>query len=115
MSFPKRGGAARDRRTGSYVRVAEEGMGGGTWMVRPVYKSDGYWVETKDLDHAADPHDWKAREGWLILLVLVVQAWLSWGMWTTSAGDPVDRVWLVVLASCTTMNLLLRWTRLYRP
>lgn len=88
MTFPKRGGFARDTRTGQYVRVTEEGMDGESWRVRPVYKSDGYWADRKHLDPARDPHAWGGRELFKFLIVLTATVWIggSAGYSMRSAG-----------------------------
>lgn len=114
MTFPKRGGYARDRRTGTYVKISETGPGPRSdWLVRPVYKSDGYWVAATDLEPARDPHAWTgAAAVWRLALVLVLQAWLSWGMWASTTGDPVGRVSVVTLATVSTARMLASLTGL---
>lgn len=118
MTFPKRGGFARDTRTGQYVRVTEEGMGGESWMVQTVYKSDGYWVDQKHLDPARDPHAWGGRELFKLLVVLAVTAWVggSAGYAMRSAG--MDWQGVIIYATAVglfTGSCLLGATGLRRP
>lgn len=109
---PKRGGFAKDRRTGQTVRVKE--TGGTDVLVRPAYKSDGFWVPKADLVPAQDPHRWTGMHLLGFLLVLLVQGVVSWGFWLTTAGDPFNRAVLVFTASLTTLGYLARWTGLLR-
>ena len=118
MSFPKRGGHAVDKRTGAWVRVAEEGMGGDTFMVRPVYKSDGYWVRRTDLTTGRDPHIWTGRHLVGLLVVLAVTGVLAWGMY----GDLADHgfaPWEALLHTLPSVACALvvlpRWLGLTRP
>lgn len=55
----KRGSFVKDRRTGAVVKVSE--IGGRDVLVRPAYKSDGYWVGPEHLDRAKDPHELTGR------------------------------------------------------
>lgn len=64
----KRGGFVKDTRTGQVVRVAE--TGGRDLLVKPAYKTDGYWVSASDLEAASDPHAWGWKQLLLQLLVL---------------------------------------------
>lgn len=80
----KRGGFARDRRTGQIVRVKEQG--GSHWLVHPAYKSDGYWTETENLDVATNPHRYS---GWHLLLMLGslgIAVGTGWGLYQDLAG-----------------------------
>ena len=74
MSFPQRGAFARDKRTGTVVRIAEEGMDGKTWMVRTAYKSDGYWTASADLEPARDPHALRPRDLWKVAVLVFAVA-----------------------------------------
>jgi len=76
----KRGAFAKDTRTGQVVKVAE--AGGRDVMVRPAYKSDGYWVSREQLDPAQDPHEWTWKTLFLFLVSLAMAAGSSYGMWT---------------------------------
>lgn len=75
MTFPQRGGHARDKRTGAYVYVAEAGADGASWLVRTVYKSDGYWAASADLEPSADPHAWTIRHLWRLVVVFLAAVW----------------------------------------
>jgi hypothetical protein len=66
----KRGGFAKDTRTGAIVKVTEKG--GRDWMVKPAYKSDGYWTAPENLVPAKDPHEPGA--GWLFAFLFSVVA-----------------------------------------
>lgn len=109
---PKRGGFAKDQRTGQIVRVKE--MSGTDALVRPAYKSDGFWVPKADLRPVRDPHEWTGLHLLGFLLVLLAQGLVSWGFWLTTAGDPFNRAVLVFTASLTTVSFLARWTGLLR-
>lgn len=85
MSGLKRGGYARDRRIGTYVRIAEQGMDGASWMVRPAYRSDGYWAATADLEPSADPHAWTGREMVKFVVCVAVSMLCAWGVATRMA------------------------------
>jgi hypothetical protein len=69
IAHVRRGGFARDKRTGAVVKVAEKG--GRDWMVRPAYKSDGYWTGPENLTPVPDPH---ALVGWTLVRFFVVLA-----------------------------------------
>jgi hypothetical protein len=85
----KRGGFAKDNRTGQIVRVKE--IGGTDVMIRTAYKSDAYWVQKTDLVPVPDPHAWKGGELAKFLLLLVFMAGVGWGGW--AALDGVDDAW----------------------
>lgn len=74
----KRGGFARDARTGQIVRIAE--VGGRDWMVRTAYKSDGYWADSSHLVPVQDPHIWTGKD--LVLLVVMIML-AGWGAYST--------------------------------
>lgn len=73
----KRGGFARDRRTGAVVKVAEQG--GRDWMVKPAYKTDGYWAAPADLVPVRDPHEWGWKQAVALLFALLAGAWVAYG------------------------------------
>lgn len=72
----KRGGFAKDRRTGAVVKVAEKG--GRDWMVRPAYKSDGYWTAPENLVPIGDPHAWTGRQAFWTLVALLVSSGVAY-------------------------------------
>jgi hypothetical protein len=81
MTFPKRGGFAKDTRTGLTVKIHEESESpeGSTWMVRVVHKSDGYWVSSANLRPAKNPYDWNRTQWMMLLVVLAVSAFAGYG------------------------------------
>lgn len=116
MSFPKRGGHAVDKRTGAWVKVAEEGLDD-TFMVRPVYKSDGYWVRRADLTTGRDPHAWTGRHLLGVLVVLAVTGVLAWSV-SNSLTDHGFTPWEALLhtlpdVACA-LIVLPRWLSLAR-
>lgn len=80
----KRGGFARDRRTGAVVKVAEKG--GRDWMVKPAYKTDGYWTAPENLVPARDPHEWTGRRWVGFLFGLAAGAVVAWHMYNDLTG-----------------------------
>lgn len=70
----KRGGYARDARTGQIVRIKE--WGGTDALVAPAYKSDGQWVNRSQLTPVRDPHEWTSKT-WLKFLVVLIIATLT--------------------------------------
>lgn len=80
----ERGGFAKDKRTGTVVKVAEKG--GRDWMVKPAYKSDGYWTAPDNLVWATDPHPANAK--WLIkfLLAMLAGAWIAYSGFNDMTG-----------------------------
>lgn len=84
----KRGGFAKDQRTGQVVKVAE--VGGRDYMVRPAYKSDGYWVAPEHLVPARDPHTWGVRHLLTALVVLAVAAWFAYGVFNDLTGHGIS-------------------------
>lgn len=90
----KRGGFARDRRTGMVYKIAE--IGGRDLMVKPAYKSDGVWVAPEHLTAAKDPHDWTGKHLLLALLALAVSAWIAYGNFQDLTGHGLgasDAIW----------------------
>lgn len=66
----RRGGFARDNRSGQIVKIKE--WGGTDSLVAPAYKSDRYWVDRRHLTAVEDPHAWT---GWtLVRLVMALVA-----------------------------------------
>jgi hypothetical protein len=117
MQSIRRGGFAQDKRTGQYVRVAEDGREAG-WMVRPVYKSDGYWVQAEDLEPASDPHPWSRRDLVKLLLIVVAMLWTGSGAVYTVHHAGLD--WVHALAygvssGLVTGSVLSLLSGLYRP
>lgn len=118
MSFPKRGGHAVDKRTGAWVKVAEEGMDGDTFRVRPVYKSDGYWVRRSDLTTGRDPHAWTGRHLVGLLALVAVAVLLPWGVardLTEHGYAPWEAAWYVMPYAALVLQVGSRWTGLIRP
>lgn len=117
MTFPARGALARDTRTGQVVRVHEEGRGRSDWMVRPVYKSDGYWTRSEHLEPARDPHAWTPASVWGSLAFLALEAVAAWHTWnvTDPAVGLYPRVVTVVMVVIGAAPTLLRGLGLYRP
>lgn len=81
---PKRGGFAKDRRTGQIVRVKE--IGGTDALVHPAYKSDGFWVQKTDLVPVPDPHEWKPRHLLVLLALLAFTAFVCTSAWIALDG-----------------------------
>lgn len=81
----KRGGFAKDRRTGMVYKIAE--IGGRDMMVRPAYKSDGVWVAPEHLQAVQDPHVWGTRQLLLTLVVLVVSGWTAYSVFQDLTGQ----------------------------
>lgn len=97
MTFPKRHAFATDRRTGQIVKVTEESPGGENWMVRTVYKTDGYWVRSADLEPAKDPHPWDRSRGILALVVLAVAVFSGYS--TASEISALGGSWVSVVST----------------
>lgn len=70
MADLRRGGYAKDARTGQVVRVKE--IGGTDVLVRTAYKSDGLWVLKDNLVPVRDPHEWTGSH--LVRLLVLVAA-----------------------------------------
>jgi hypothetical protein len=90
----KRGGFAKDRRTGMVYQITE--IGGRDMMVRPAYKSDGIWVAPEHLQAVQDPHTWTVRHLLLALLALAFSAWIAYGNFqdlTDHGLGASDAVW----------------------
>ena len=75
----KRGGFARDTRTNAIVKVTEKG--GRDWMVKPAYKTDGYWVGPEHLRAAQDPHIWTGSSFVKAFVCLAASLFSVWGPW----------------------------------
>lgn len=84
----KRGGFARDKRTGQVVKITEQG--GRDWMVKAAYKSDGYWVGPENLESTRDPHLWTGWHLVRFLAALGLALYCAYGMWTSLDGDPAS-------------------------
>lgn len=117
MSFPKRGGFAKDTRTGQAVRVTEESPGGEQWMVRPLYKTDGYWVARTHLEPGRDPHAW-TYPNWVLALLLFAISGVTGGLimnQISSLGGGLLLTMSVGLCTVSTvLSFLLKVTGLYR-
>ena len=77
----KRGGFARDNRTGQIVKIKE--WGGTDSLVTQAYKSDGFWVNRTHLTAVEDPHAWT---GWTLVRFLFSLA----GAFVATAGVYLD-------------------------
>jgi len=110
----KRGGFVRDRRTGAVVKVAESG--GRDILVRPAYRSDGYWAPPESLEPVQDPHMW----GWwhFAALFAVVAAGIGMGLITWAGLDGAQhegiRLTTALLVGATVTDRFARWVRLVR-
>lgn len=105
MTFPQRGAFARDKRTGALVRVTEEGMSGSDWMVRTVYKSDGYWAVSADLEPARDPHALRPRDLWKVAVLVALVALVTRGTVITLLDARVN-VWdTTVYSACVAVTV----------
>lgn len=118
MSTPttvKRGGFARDIRTGAVVKVAE--VGGRDLMVRPAYKSDGYWTAPANLEPATDPHPVTGRRFVALLLLMGVVCALSSGITRDLLGHGFG-IWEALAytapASWIQLAILNAWTKTVR-
>jgi hypothetical protein len=109
----KRGDYAKDTRTGQVVIVKEHGRGGDV-MVRPAYKSDGYWLGRTDLVPAKDPHAWTGKHLFVLLLLVLAASGLGWhatyeltrsgaSLWTaiTDGGVPTGLLALIFFLGVT--------------
>lgn len=114
--FPARGAFARVRSTGQVVKVAEQGRGD-DWMVRPAYRSDGFWIGSADLDPSRDPHAWTPGRLMALLAVSAVAVLLGvaaghrmvthgvpWGDAVVQAGVPSGALSWYVLMSLAGLN-----------
>lgn len=113
----RRGSYAKDLRTGQIVVVKEHGRGDDI-MVRPAYKSDGFWLGRTDLVPAADPHVWGPRQGWAFLLLLFAAALPAFGVYSNLTDHGVSAA-VAILDGAVPMGLLIlgwlgRWTGLSR-
>ncbi len=116
MSFPKRGGHAVDKRTGAWVKVAEEGLDD-TFMVKPVYKSEGYWVRRADLTTGRDPHAWTGRHLLGMLAVLVIAVVVGWSTYRDLMDHGVGTgqvIGYVLATEGVVLIVLPRWFGLVR-
>jgi hypothetical protein len=111
----KRGGYARDVRTGMAVKIAE--VGGRDLMVKPAYKSDGVWVDPAHLRPIGDPHAWTGRQLFWLLVALLVAAGVAYrifnevtaqGLGTSDAiaccAVPTGAIALVLLTNLFGLN-----------
>lgn len=83
MADLKRGGYAKDTRTGQVVRVKE--IGGTDVLVQTAYKSDGLWVQRTDLTPVRDPHEWTGSHFIRLLILVAVTSWLCTSGWLSLA------------------------------
>lgn len=98
----KRGGFAKDRRTGMVYKIAE--IGGRDMMVRPAYKSDGVWVAPEHLQAVQDPHIWGARQLLIALGIVAFAAWTAYSTFQNLTGQGVggqDAFWSGALPTGT--------------
>lgn len=117
MNGLKRGSWARDRRTGQIVKVAETRMGD-DYLVRPGYRSDGFWVPWVYLDPAPDPHAWTRRDRLKAAGVCLLSLWAAASVvWDVLRGDvgPVSAVVYGCCAAHVVGTVLAEWTGLKRP
>lgn len=83
-----------DRRTGQVLRLTEYGRGTDV-MVKPAYKSDGYWTSMADLELAKDPHAWGWKQVVFALIALAIGVFTGFNVGHDlvahgfSAGDAV--------------------------
>jgi hypothetical protein len=94
----KRGGFAKDRRTGAVVKVAEKG--GRDWMVKPAYKSDGYWTAPENLVPVKNPYTWTGGHFVRFVLVILIASAMAYGAWSKMTGHGVggeDAFWNAAL------------------
>lgn len=97
MADLKRGGYAKDTRTGQVVRVKE--IGGTNVLVRTAYKSDGLWVQRMDLTPVRDPHEWTGIHLVHLLVLVAATSLLCTGGWMSLAGvDTYERLIYGVLS-----------------
>lgn len=118
MSAPiKRGGFARDGRTGQVVKVVEYGRGRDC-RVAVAYKSDGYWCGWEDLSPATDPHAWGGKQGFLFLLTLVLAGLAAYFAFDTMTAHGL--AWNMALVYAVPSGLVtvvacFHWFKLARP
>jgi hypothetical protein len=112
----KRGGFAGDLRTGQVVKVIE--MGGQEAMVRPAYKSDGYWVDKNQLAPVEDPHAWTGKTFFLFLVALAMAVGSSYGQWTDLHRHGIsgwDATVYTLPGGLLVFALLTLWFKVSRP
>lgn len=116
-ALPKRGSYVRDPRTNQVLIVKEHGRGDDI-MVRPAYKSDGFWVGRGDVVPAADPHRWGRAHVLVALLSLAFAGWRGWSVYDTLTGHGVDASTAVFAGALPTTLVMLifltAFTRLIR-
>lgn len=103
----KRGGFARDRRTGMVYKVAE--VGGRDMLVKPAYKSDGVWVAPEHLQAVGDPHIWGLKQILVAFGVLALAAWVAYGVFDKLTGHGLsgsDAFWAGAFPSGTVVAML---------
>lgn len=112
-----RGGFAKDVRTGQVVVLKEHGRGNDV-MVRPAYKSDGYWLDRADLVPAKDPHAWTPRQGLAFTLVLFAAALPAYGIYSDLTSHGVGALTAIadgaVPAGLLILGWVAKWTGLAR-
>lgn len=110
----RRGGFARDERTGQVVKVRE--IGGTDVLVRPAYRSDALWVPKADLHPVRDPHEWGGMELIKVLLLAVVLGLFVSGSYAALDGvEAYPRaVFGGVVPGALGLSVLARWFGLVR-
>lgn len=104
----KRGGFAKDRRTGMVYRITE--IGGRDMLVKPAYKSDGVWVAPEHLQAVTDPHVRNLKQVLSALGVLAIAAWVAYGVFDRLTGHGLsgsDALWSGAFPSGMVMVYLL--------